>query len=192
MPYGPVMEPGTPKVLLDVDGVLNPANRSGAGYRRHRCSPNGITYKLWLNVDHGPMLRALAAEASAQLVWASYWCDQANEWIAPRVGLPELPFVPIPSRPFESELSLGAWKVRHVAAWAGDVPFVWFEDEPDVAECLAREDGLGDHLLIAVDPQIGLTEDHVEQARIWLSARTVGQPGAAHPRGPLDGQDGPP
>jgi hypothetical protein len=175
MSYGPIMEPGTPKVLVDVDGVLNPATRSRIGFQRHRCSPNGITYRLWLNRDHGPMLRALAADTSAQLVWATYWCDQANEWISPRVGLPDLPFVPIPPRPFDSELSLGGWKVRHVVEWAKTTPFVWFEDEPDAAEYLAAEAGrLGDHLLIAVDPHVGLTEEHIEEARSWLSGRRVG------------------
>lgn len=174
MPYGPVMETGTPRarVLLDVDGVLNPAVRSH-GYRRFRCSPNGITYKLWLNPGHGPLLRSLAADTHAELVWASYWCDQANEWISPRIGLPRLPFVPIPSPPLDAGVSLGGWKVRKVAEWAGAAPFVWFEDEFDVPELLAEEagrSGLDEHLLIPVDPFVGLTEEHLNLAREWLSA----------------------
>lgn len=179
MPYGPVMEAATPRVLVDVDGVLNPMIRPSTRYRRHRCAPNGVTYKLWLNPDHGPMLQELAAVASAELVWATYWRDQANEWISPRVGLPQMPHVPIPRRPLESELSLGAWKARHVALWAQDIPFVWFEDEPDAAESLAQKVGLGEYLLIAVDPQQGLTEDHINQARTWLSNRTAHQ---RHPK----------
>jgi HAD domain in Swiss Army Knife RNA repair proteins len=168
------MEAVTPRVLVDVDGVLNPAIKPSPGYRRHRCSPGGVTYRLWLNPDHGPMLRALAAAASAELVWATYWRAEANEWISPRVGLPQMPFVPIPRRPQESEFSLGAWKARHVAEWAKGVPFVWFEDEPDVPESLAKESSLGEYLLIAVDPQTGLTEDHIDQARAWLSSSTAG------------------
>ena len=151
---------GSPLVLLDVDGVLNPFERPHRGYRRHRCSPNGVTFRLWLNPAHGPSLLDLAESTGAELAWASYWCDNANEWISPRVGLPQLPFVPIPRFPgIEEGRTLGAWKARHVAAWAERRPFVWFEDEPDATECIAAEEGVADHLLVAVDPLAGLTDD---------------------------------
>jgi hypothetical protein len=157
-----------PAVLLDVDGVLNPLRRAHRGYRRHRARPHGVTFRLWLNTAHGPSLRGLIADTGAELVWASYWCANANDWIAPRIGLPRLPYVPIPSPPPDSGLSLGAWKARNVALWAGRRPFVWFEDEPDVTDCLTTEQGIGRHLLIAVDPLVGLTDDHLERARSWL------------------------
>jgi hypothetical protein len=156
-------------VLLDVDGVLNPVRRAHRGYRRHRASPQGVTFKLWLDMSHGRLLRRLIAETGAELVWASYWCDHANDWIGPRVGLPHLPHVPIPDRPADSGLSLGAWKARQVALWAGHRPFVWFEDEPDVNDCLMTEQGIGEHLLVSVDPLVGLTEEHVDRARDWLT-----------------------
>ncbi len=168
MPYGPGM--GSPLVLLDVDGVLNPFTKPRrGGYRRHRCSPNGVTYKLWLSGRHGPWLLELARAAGAELAWASYWCDQANEWIAPRVGLPELPFVPIPRFPgIEEGRTLGAWKARHVAGWTAGRPFVWFEDEPDATDCIAGEPDVGEHLLVAIDPHVGLTEDDIGRAAAWL------------------------
>ncbi|GAA4615499.1 HAD domain-containing protein [Actinoallomurus liliacearum] len=155
----------TPLVLLDVDGVLNPLQRS-PGYQRYRASPNGVVYRLLLNPLHGPLLTALAADTGAELVWASYWTDAANDWISPRVGLPSLPHVPIPRH--DPRFSLGAWKARHVAAWVGKRPFVWLEDEPDVTEVLAKETRLGPHLIVPVDPLHGLTETHVDQARTWL------------------------
>ncbi|MBC6463144.1 hypothetical protein HKK72_35710 [Actinomadura sp. HBU206391] len=156
-------------MLLDVDGVLNPVRRVHRGYRRYRATPHGVTFKLWLDAAHGRLLRRLIADSGTELVWASYWCAYANEWIGPRIGLPQLPFVPIPDRPAGSGLSLGAWKARHVALWAGKRPFVWFEDEPDVTDCLMTEQNIGEHLLVPVDPLVGLTEDHVEQARAWLA-----------------------
>ena len=166
-------------VLLDVDGVLNPLRRAHRGYRRYRARPGGITFKLWLDAAHGRLLRTLVADTGAELVWASYWCAHANDWIAPRLGLPELPFVPIPDRPLGAELSLGAWKARHVAAWAGERPFVWFEDEPDVTESLLTEQGIGEHLLVAVDPRLGLMQDHLDRARTWLTGLNgaAGRPG---------------
>jgi hypothetical protein len=164
-------------VLLDVDGVLNPVRRVHRGYRRYRASPNGVTFKLWLNAAHGQLLRRLTADTGTELVWASYWCANANDWIGPRLGLPHLPYVPIPDRPPDSELTLGAWKARNVATWAGERPFVWFEDEPDVTDCLMAEQGIGKHLLVSVDPLVGLTEDHLDQARAWLTGFGAGAAG---------------
>ncbi|MCO5996452.1 HAD domain-containing protein [Actinoallomurus rhizosphaericola] len=156
----------TPLVLLDVDGVLNPLQRS-PGYQRYRASPDGVVYRLLLNPLHGPLLTGLAADTGAEIVWASYWRDAANDWISPRIGLPStLRYVPIPRH--DPEFSLGAWKARHVAAWVGERPFVWLEDEPDVPEALAGAGGLGPHLIVPVDPLHGLAEDHVDQARTWL------------------------
>jgi hypothetical protein len=154
-----------PLVLVDVDGVLNPLQRS-PGYQRYRATPNGITYRLLLNPRHGPMLTGLAEATGAELVWASYWTDTANEWIGPRVGLPRLRSIPIPPR--DPEYTYGGWKALHVAEWIGERPFVWLEDEPDVPDALAGGPRLGPHLIVPVDPRTGLTGDHVEQARGWL------------------------
>jgi hypothetical protein len=155
----------TPLVLLDVDGVLNPLQRS-PGYQRYRATPNGITYRLLLNPRHGPLLTGLAEATGAELVWATYWVDSANDWIGPRVGLPYLRSIPIPPR--DPRFSYGGWKARHVAEWIGERPFVWLEDELDVPDALASGPQLGPHLIVPVDPQEGLTDHHVEQAHGWL------------------------
>ncbi|GAB3661022.1 HAD domain-containing protein [Actinocorallia lasiicapitis] len=159
------MEP--PAVLIDVDGVLNP-RKKGKGYRRFKATPEAVTYRLWLHREHGRMLRELAETTGSELVWASYWCGHANGWIAPRVGLPSMPYVPIPRRPVGGEHTLGEWKVDRVVRWAGARPFVWFEDEPDAAEALAASTGLGPYLLVEIDPVHGLTAEHIERAKDWL------------------------
>jgi hypothetical protein len=163
------MEPPGPLVLVDVDGVLNPARSHAPGYRGQWVFPGGLAHRLLLNPSHGPMLTELAEAAEAELVWASYWQNRANTWVAPRVGLPALRFVPIPRhwRP-RTRPSAGCWKGRHVASWVGQGPFVWFEDDADAIACLAGQPGLGRHLAVKVDPLIGLTSSHVEQARAWL------------------------
>lgn len=115
------------------------------------------------------MLTELAEAAGAELVWASYWQDKANTWIAPRIGLPSLRFVPITRlwRP-HARSWLGEWKARHVVPWIGQTPFVWLEDNLGVPRHLARQQGLGRHLVVPVDPATGLTHHHITRARMWL------------------------
>jgi len=163
------MELPRPLVLVDVDGVLNPARSHAPGYRGNWVFPGGLAHRLLLNPSHGQILTELAEVAGAELVWASYWRNRANTWVAPRVGLPPLPFVPIPRRwgP-RTRPSPGSWKACHVAVWAGQKPFVWFEDDADAVSRLASQPGLGRHLMVKVDPVTGLTDSHVEQARAWL------------------------
>jgi len=163
------MEAPRPLVLVDVDGVLNPARSHAPGYRGHWVFPGGLVHRLLLNPSHGPMLTELAEVAGAELVWASYWRNRANSWVAPRVGLPSLRFVPIPQHwRSHTRSSLGSWKARHVALWVGQRPFVWFEDDADAVTVIAGQPGLGRHMVVKVDPVIGLTGSHVEQARAWL------------------------
>jgi hypothetical protein len=163
------MEPSRPLVLVDVDGVLNPTRSHAPGYRGHWVFHAGVAHRLWLNPSHGPMLTELAEAAGAELVWATYWRNGANTWVGPRVGLPSLGFVPIPRRwRSHTRAPLGIWKACHVAAWVGQRPFVWFEDDADAVARLAEQPGLERHLVVEVDPVIGLTGSHVEQARAWL------------------------
>jgi HAD domain in Swiss Army Knife RNA repair proteins len=98
-------------VLVDVDGVLNPARSHAPGYRGQWVFPAGLAHRLLLNPSHGPMLTELAEVADAELVWATYWRNRANTWVAPRVGLPPLRFVPIPSHwRAHTRSSLGSWE----------------------------------------------------------------------------------
>jgi hypothetical protein len=45
--------------------------------------------RVWLNPEHGRALLGLGYE----LCWATTWMSDANTWIGPVLGLPELPFV---------------------------------------------------------------------------------------------------
>lgn len=112
-------------------------------------------------------------------MWATYWTDEANDWIAQRVGLPRLRHVPI--APLDPRYSLGGWKARQVVSWIGARPFVWLADEPDVAGVLGSVPGLGPHLVVEIDPADGLTGAHVGRARSQLEQLGVGR---RYDRGP--------
>ena len=113
------MEQPRPLILVDVDGVLNPARSHAPGYRAHWVFPGGLAHRLLLNPSHGPMFTKLAEAAGAELTWASHWRNRANTWVGPRVGLPSLGFVPIPRRwRSHTQVSSCTWRMSDSAASA--------------------------------------------------------------------------
>ena len=54
--------------------------------------------------------------------------DDANEIVAPRLGLPELPVVDFPDDDEVPARGLH-WKTRFLTQHAGGRPFVWLDDE---------------------------------------------------------------
>ncbi|NRQ31536.1 hypothetical protein HII36_06725 [Nonomuraea sp. NN258] len=158
-----------PLLLVDVDGVLNPMSRPSPDFRRYRCSIGSEVYTVHLNAKHGRGLLDLALATGAELVWATTWEHHANDWIAPRIGLPPLPVIPMtPVLPNEhGEM----FKTPHVAAYAERRPFVWFDDQvwAEDEEYLRVHQGLDDFLLVHVDPRHGLTREHLAMAHEWLT-----------------------
>lgn len=159
-----------PLLLLDVDGVLNPAGRPTPDFRRYRCTIGGAVYTVHLNQRHGTRLLELALETGAELVWATTWEQHANEWIAPRLGLPTLPVIEMGRDDGVSERG-EMFKTRRVAEYVGDRPFVWFDDQvyQEDDEYLRERRGLTDFLLVHVPPNVGLTSAHLDKARQWLT-----------------------
>ncbi|MEV0583150.1 HAD domain-containing protein [Nonomuraea sp. NPDC050310] len=159
---------GRPLLLVDVDGVLNPFSTQ-PGFRRYECTIGEEHYTVHLNPAHGAWLMELALAARAELTWATTWEESANEWIAPRLGLPRLPVVPL-AHDAPSELG-EMFKTPHVAKYVGDRPFVWFDDHVflEDEEYLRGYQGTGQFLLVNVEPRRGLTREHLETAREWLS-----------------------
>ncbi|MFC1420974.1 HAD domain-containing protein [Streptacidiphilus cavernicola] len=138
-----------PLLFLDVDGVLNPVcPRPAAEFTTHRIHGSAVL----VSARHGGWLRELSAVY--ELVWASTWEAQANLCIAPLLGLPALPFVPVGRHP------AGDWApiVRHAAGR----PFAWLDDLIPAAvqaSCAARVD----RLVLPVDPGQGLRRPHVDR-----------------------------
>lgn len=162
-----VIAEGRPLILIDVDDVLNLIEFSSAarrhlafhhGWRRGKAWSEGREYQLIVNPAHGRILRGLGDATGAELAWATTLEEAANRYVAPLLGLPQLPtVVPAP---------VGG-KAAHVVPWTAGRPFVWLDNdeiELATAERLTRDKGQP-HLGVRVDPAIGLTARNVELAR---------------------------
>ncbi|MFI1303475.1 hypothetical protein [Streptomyces sioyaensis] len=109
-----------PLLFLDVDGPLlpfggPPAHRAGghpaypAGHLPPGAGANPLLSRV--NPALGPRLAALPCE----LVWATTWMNGANEYLAPLLGLPELPVLSWPESAADEERDMPAglhWKTR--------------------------------------------------------------------------------
>jgi hypothetical protein len=175
-----------PLLMIDVDGPLNPyaakPHRRPEGYltyrfmtprwqaaQRDRLKAWGTPYKhikplrVWLNPDHGTALTALPFD----LVWATTWEQEANDYVAPALGLPGLPFVRWPD-PRPEPAGGVFWKTPEIVAWAGGRPFAWIDDEiTDADRAWVQAHHHGHALLRRIDPRIGLTTDDFERLAGW-------------------------
>lgn len=83
--------------------------------------------RVWLNPAHGPALLDLPVE----LVWATTWEQEANEWISPVLGLPALPVVYWPEESARPAQEAGGLfrKTRTLTDYAAGRPFAWVDDQ---------------------------------------------------------------
>lgn len=162
-----------PLLYLDVDGPLNPyaakPERRPAGYTTHRMKPPGWLalhpgeppahvkpLRVRLCPARGPRLLALSDRYD--LVWATTWGHDANDYIAPVLGLPALPVVEWPA---VRQPGPGGefWKTPSLVTHAGGRPFAWLDDELDEADrAFVRVRHPAPALLQRVDPRRGLTD----------------------------------
>lgn len=177
-----------PLLYLDVDGPLNPyaarPERRPPGYDTHRMMPPGWIaqhpvetraylkpLRVWLNTGHGPRLLRLTGRYD--LVWATTWGTDANDYIAPVLGLPRLPVVTWPSL-FGTAPDGTHWKTRHLVTHAAGRPFAWVDDElGDTDRAFVRAHHTGPALLHHVDARVGLREADFEALDRF--ARTAGR-----------------
>ncbi|MGV9312175.1 HAD domain-containing protein [Streptomyces sp. NPDC003691] len=162
-----------PLLFLDVDGPLIPFGAEPGSYPVYPTGtdPRGgaVTPLLGrLDPRHGSRLAALPCE----LVWATTWEDDANQCLAPLLGLPPLDVVawPEPSELDDQDERDGLhWKTRTLVGRAAGRPFVWADDEitgTDRAWVAAHHPGRA--LLHRVDARRGLTDADYEAIGAWL------------------------
>ncbi|MFF9409665.1 hypothetical protein ACF1B0_29705 [Streptomyces anandii] len=147
-----------PLLFLDVDGPLNPwaaEPERPEGYTTITVALHpGRALLVRLNPAHGPALLGLGYE----LCWATTWMDAANRWIAPVVGLPELPYVDFGAGLFALRPDGVHWKTEAIVAHAAGRPFAWVDDEQSGADtAYVRDTHPAPALLQQVDPATGLT-----------------------------------
>ncbi|UQX05271.1 HAD domain-containing protein [Streptomyces sp. RerS4] len=162
-----------PLLFLDVDGPLIPfgaAPQPHPTYRAERDVPDVAANPLLarINPAHGPRLAALPCE----VVWATTWMADANECVAPRVGLPPLPVVawPEPSDTDAEDERIGLhWKTRPLVHRAAGRPFAWVDDEvTDTDRAWVAAHHPAPALLHRVDPRQGLTDGDYAVLDAWL------------------------
>jgi hypothetical protein len=170
-------------LFLDVDGVLNAFAARGIpdGWKLAQVKLPGFHHPLPILYDPGigAKLLQLAQDFDCELVWCTTWQDQANEHIAPLVGLPELPFIPL--TPPKMHASVGQTKAFSIRSWLTEkadhlVPFVWFEDETDAGYSLQQYKVRPPWLIVQCNPRDGLTDGRLIEARAYLIEATKREP----------------
>ncbi|MFI5697323.1 HAD domain-containing protein [Kribbella sp. NPDC051586] len=157
-----------PLLLLDFDGPLNPhrAREIPPGYRMHEIVEGAKVWRVLVNQQHGAELLALAE--IYDLVWATSWEHGANRLLSPILGLPsDLPTILWPGRPSVADVRRGSWKTSHIADWVGGRPFAWVDDEVNRHDRFYLERLGQPHLVLRVEPHLGLTAEDFAVLRGW-------------------------
>jgi hypothetical protein len=156
-----------PLLFLDVDGPLIPWGLPAGEFPTYPGPRDDDSHPglARLNPAHGPRLAALPCE----LVWATAWEHEANELVAPRLGVPQLDVVVFPADDERDERIGLHYKTRTLIDWAARRPFAWVDDEiTDVDREWVRAHHPGIALLHTVDPRRGLTEADYAVLGEWL------------------------
>ena len=155
-----------PVLALDVDGAVSPLAPAGT-WTDFAPSPRS-RLELLLSAQMGAALGALPARR----VWVTDWETSANTLIGAVFGWPELPVLRRPPSTAGEEPGTW-WKVTALQAWRPrrGAPLVWVDDQlgahPEAAAWAARLPTPS--LLLAPDPLIGVTADHIETIAAFLA-----------------------
>ncbi|NNN34512.1 hypothetical protein HLK59_29960 [Streptomyces sp. S3(2020)] len=162
-------------LFLDIDGTILPFGSS----RPYPVYDGEVAagHPLLNRADPGLGVRLTAL--GCELVWATTWAaEEANDLLAPWLGLPPRPAVDWPAAG-DGEGGVLHWKTLPLLDRAAGRPFVWVDDEIGAAD----RAWVADHhpapaLLLRVDHRYGITGADLTVVERWLSdglvARSAG------------------
>jgi hypothetical protein len=156
-----------PLLLIDVDGVISlfgfdPARPPAGQFQL----VDGIAH--FLSGTAGPCLVELID--AFELVWCTGWEEKANDYLPFVLGLSG----PLPLVTFDGLRRPAAahWKLAGIDAYAGaGRPLAWIDDAHDRRCAAWARARAAPTLLLATDPAVGLTVEHVAQLLAWARAR---------------------
>lgn len=162
-----------PLWFLDIDGVVN-ALRPRDGLSATKARTSGETWPIHWSAEVVQLINTCHRSGLAEVRWLTTWEQDAHLSLAPAVGLDAFSSYDIPLDSPRHDW----WKADVVADVIGAErrPFVWTDDDlavEDVAEMIDRLEV--DHLLVAPDPDLGLTSADLRTVVNFLSTVAAGR-----------------
>jgi hypothetical protein len=159
------MKPAAPLLLIDVDGVI-----SLFGFDQTEPPDGRLTFvdgmPHWISGAAGARLARL--HATFECVWCTGWEDRADEHLPYLLDLPRgWGHLTFPDEPGTDT----HWKLSAIEAHAGPNRAVaWIDDGHDDTCHDWADSRPGKTLLIATNPAVGITDEHVETLLSWALA----------------------
>jgi hypothetical protein len=165
------------KLLVDVDGVLNAWSMPMWAWEEngyvHDVTPQWGGASILYNPNHGKMLLDFAEAHDMALCWATAWEHGANDYVAPLVGLPELPVLHC-----YPQMHGRLWKFGPIADQVRGCAVAWLDDQfanpREVSEEIKQ--GFIDSrpeptLLVPIDDTVGLIQADLDKVAAWQRER---------------------
>jgi hypothetical protein len=142
-----------PLLLLDVDGVVCPLGKTATDQ-----IPIASTY---VSLSHHRLLPTWLVELADvfELVWATTWEHDANEILAPLLGLPSLPVIGFKGAVVGPGESV---KLPSVRRFVGDRAFAWVDDRLGVDATAWAAHRPVATFLRDIDPAVGLARHDID------------------------------